>query len=218
MSEEKTIQLKVDEAVNKEEEEEVEQEEVEVEGNEEEEQKNENQEQNEGNENQGQNGGQNKIELKQEDDDEEEAADVEENNNNNNRIVLQDAKKNKDEYYLSNEIKVNVEWFIDDNENVDILFCTNTQQKLVLHWGVSNANSQGKWSHIDSLCYPPLSKDFDDFAIQTDFSYLEGDNTQQKIRIKFPKDDVSSLNFVFLERDSNRWHNNGNKDYHINLN
>ena len=162
------------------------------------------------------NGSQSEMVLEQEDDDEEEAVDVE--GNNNNRIVLPDAKKNKDEYYLSNEIKVNVEWFIDDNENVDILFCTNTQQKLVLHWGVSNANSQGKWSHIDSFCYPPLSKDFDDFAIQTDFSYLEGDNTQQKIRIKFPKDDVSSLNFVFLERDSNTWYNNGNKDYHINLN
>ena len=213
MSEEKTIQLKVDDK-KEEEEEEVEQEEAE--GNEEEERKNKNQGQNEGNENQGQNGGQNKIELRQEDDDEEEAVDVEENDNN--RIVLPDDKKNKAEYYLSNEIKVNVEWFIDDNENVDILFCTNTQQKLVLHWGVSNANSQGKWSHIDSECYPPSSKDFDDFAIQTDFSYLEGDNTQQKIRIKFPKDDVSSLNFVFLERDSNRWYNNGNNDYHINLN
>ena len=209
MSEEKKIQM----AVNKEEEEEVEQEEAE--GNEEEERKNENQEQNEGNENQGQNENPNKIASKQ-DDDEEEAVDVEVNNNN--RIVLQDAKKNKAEYYLSNEIKVNVEWFIDDNENVDILFCTNTQQKLVLHWGVSNANSQGKWSHIDSFCYPPSSKDFDDFAIQTDFSYLQGDNSQQKIHIKFPKDDVSSLNFVFLERDSNRWFNNGNKDYHINLN
>ena len=213
MSEEKTIQLKVDDK-KEEEEEEVEQEEAE--GNEEEERKNENQEPNEGNENQGQNGGQNKIELRQVDDDEEEAVDVEENDNN--RIVLPDAKKNKAEYYLSNEIKVNVEWFIDGNENVDILFCTNTQKKLVLHWGVSNANSQGKWSHIDSECYPPSSKDFDDFAIQTDFSYLEGDNTQQKIRIKFPKDDVSSLNFVFLERDSNRWYNNGNNDYHINLN
>ena len=205
MSEEKTIQLKVDEEAVKKEEEEEEVEQEEAEGNEEEERKNENQEKNEGNENQGQNV------------DEEEAVDVEENNNNN-RIVLQDAKKNKAEYYLSNEIKVNVEWVIDDNENVDILFCTNTQQKLVLHWGVSNANSQGKWSHIDSFCYPPSSKDFDDFAIQTDFSYLEGDNTQQKIRIKFPKDDVSSLNFVFLERDSNTWYNNGNKDYHINLN
>ena len=163
MSEEKTIQLKVDDK-KEEEEEEVEQEEAE--GNEEEERKNENQEPNEGNENQEQNKNQNKI-----DDDEEEAADYEENNNNN-RIVLPDAKKNKDEYYLSNEIKVNVEWFIDDNENVDILFCTNTQQKLVLHWGVSNANSQGKWSHIDSLNYPPSSRDFDDFAIQTDFQKI----------------------------------------------
>ena len=162
MSEEKTIQLKVDEeAVNKEEEEEVEQEEAE--GNEEEEKKNENQEPNEGNENKEQNKNQNKMVLKQEDDDEEEAVDVEENDNN--RIVLPDAKKNKAEYYLSNEIKVNVEWFIDGNENVDILFCTNTQKKLVLHWGVSNANSQGKWSHIDSECYPPSSKDFDDFAM-----------------------------------------------------
>jgi len=217
MQEEMPIQLKVDEEAVKKEEEEEEGEQEEAEGNEEEEQKDENQEQNEGNENQEQKENQNKIELKQEDDDEEEAADVEENNNNN-RIVLQDAKKNKDEYYLSNEIKVNVEWFIDDNENVDILFCTNTQKKLILHWGVSNANSQGKWSHIDSLCYPPSSKDFDDFAIQTDFSYLEGDNTQQKIRIKFPKDDASSFNFVFLEKDSNTWYNNGNKDYHINLN
>ena len=216
MSEEKKIELKVDEEAVKKEEEEEEVEQEEAEGNEEEEQKNKNQGQNEGNENQGQNGGQNKIELRHEDDDEEEAVDVEENDNN--RIVLPDDKKNKAEYYLSNEIKVNVEWFIDDNENVDILFCTNTQQKLVLHWGVSNANSQGKWSHIDSFCYPPSSKDFDDFAIQTDFSYLQGDNTQQKIHIKFPKDDVSSLNFVFLERDSNRWHNNGNNDYHINLN
>ena len=215
MQEEMPIQLKVDEeAVNKEEEEEVEQEEAE--GNEEEERKNEGRERNGGDEGREQNKNQNKIVLKQDDDDEEEAADDE--GNNNNRIVLPDAKKNKAEYYLSNEIKVNVEWFIDDNENVDILFCTNTQKKLILHWGVSNANSQGKWSHIDSECYPPLSKDFDDFAIQTDFSYLEGDNTQQKIRIKFPKDDVSSLNFVFLERDSNRWYNNENKDYHINLN
>ena len=199
--EENTIQLKVEEeeAKNEEEEEEIEQEEEQKDRNED----------------------QNKIELKKEDD-EEENAEVQENNDN--RIVLQEeenqqeVKKTKDEYFLSPELKVNVEWFIDDNENVDILFSTDSKQKLVLHWGVSNANSQGKWSHIDSLNYPPSSRDFDDFAIQTDFSYLEGDNTQQKIRIKFPKDDVSSLNFVFLERDSNRWHNNGNKDYHINLN
>ena len=199
--EENTIQLKVEEEeVKNEEEEEVEQEE---EGNEEEEQK-ENQEQKDRNENQ------NKIELKKEDDED--------------RIVLQEegnqqeVKKTKDEYFLSPELKVNVEWFIDDNENVDILFSTDSKQKLVLHWGVSNANSQGKWSHIDSLCYPPLSKDFDDYALETDFSYLDNDNIKQQIHIKSPKEDFNSLNFVFLEKDSNRWYNNGEKDYHIYLN
>ena len=210
--EENTIQLKVEEEeVKNEEEEEVEQEE---EGNEEEEQK-ENQEQKDRNEDQ------NKIELKKEDDEEE---DAEVQKNNDNRIVLQEegnqqeVKKTKDEYFLSPELKVNVEWFIDVNENVDILFSTDSKQKLVLHWGVSNANSQGKWSHIDSLCYPPLSKDFDDYALETDFSYLEDDNMKQKIHIKSPKEDFSSLNFVFLEKDSNRWYNNGEKDYHIYLN
>ena len=127
-------------------------------------------------------------------------------------------KKNKDEYYLSPEIKVNVEWFKDGNENVDILFCTNSNKKLVLHWGVSNANSQGNWSHIDSLCRPPLTEEFDNFALQTEFSYLENDNNAQKIHIKFPKDDYNSLNFVFLEKDANRWYNNGEKDYHIYFN
>ena len=190
--EENTIQLKVEE-------EEVEQEE---EGNEEEVQKDRNEDQNK-------NG-------------EEEDAEVQENIDN--RIVLQEegiqqeVKKTKDEYFLSPELKVNVEWFIDDNENVDILFSTDSKQKLVLHWGVSNANSQGKWSHIDSLCYPPLSKDFDDYALETDFSYLDNDNIKQQIHIKSPKEDFNSLNFVFLEKDSNRWYNNGEKDYHIYLN
>ena len=190
--EENTIQLKVEEEeVKNEEEEEVEQEE---EGNEEEEQKDRNEDQN-------------KIQE-----------------NSVNRIVLQEegnqqeVKKTKDEYFLSPELKVNVEWFIDDNENVDILFSTDSKQKLVLHWGVSNANSQGKWSHIDSLCYPPLSKDFDDYALETDFSYLDNDNIKQQIHIKSPKEDFNSLNFVFLEKDSNRWYNNGEKDYHIYLN
>ena len=207
--EENTIQLEVEEEKAKNEEEE-EEEEIEQE----EEQK-ENQEQKDRNEDQ------NKIELKKEDD-EEEDAEVQENNDN--RIVLQEegnqqeVKKAKDEYFLSPELKVNVEWFIDDNENVDILFSTDSKQKLVLHWGVSNANSQGKWSHIDSLCYPPLSKDFDDYALETDFSYLDNDNIKQQIHIKSPKEDLNSLNFVFLEKDSNRWYNNGEKDYHIYLN
>ena len=201
MSEENKIQLKVDEEIVKKEEEE-EQEQEEEEGNEEEEPKDEKKgnQAKEKNENEGEH----EIQLRQE-------IEVEGNNNN-------EEEKNKAEYYLSPEIKVNVEWFKDANENVDISFSTNSNKKLALHWGVSNANSQGNWSHIDSLCRPPLTEEFDNFALQTEFSYLENDNSAQKIHIKFPKDDYNSLNFVFLEKDANRWYNNGGKDYHIYLN
>ena len=159
MSEENKIQLKVEEEVVKKEEEE-EQEQEEEEGNEEEEPKDEKKgnQAKEKNENEGEH----EIQLRQE-------IEVEGNNNNEED---NDVKKNKAEYYLSPEIKVNVEWFKDANENVDISFSTNSNKKLALHWGVSNANSQGNWSHIDSLCRPPLTKEFDNFALQTEFSYL----------------------------------------------
>ena len=201
MSEENKIQLKVDEEIVKKEEEE-EQEQEEEEGNEEEEPKDE-KEENQA-EKKNENEGEHEIQLRQE-------IEVEGNNNN-------EKENDKAEYYLSPEIKVNVEWFKDGNENVDILFCTNSNKKLALHWGVSNANSQGNWSHIDSLCRPPLTEEFDNFALQTEFSYLENDNSAKKIHIKFPKDDFNSLNFVFLEKDANRWYNNGEKDYHIYFN
>ena len=155
--EENKIQLKVEEEVVKKEEEEEEQEQEEEEGNEEEDQKDE-KEENQAEE-KNENEGENEIQLRQE---------IEVEENNNNKIELQEeeneVKKNKDEYYLSPEIKVNVEWFKDGNENVDILFSTNSNKKLLLHWGVSNANSQGNWSHIDSLSYPPLTKEFDSFT------------------------------------------------------
>ena len=184
-------------------EEEEEEQEQEEEGNEEEDQKDEKDENQA--EKKNENEGEHEIQLRQE-------IEVEGNNNN------EEVKKNKAEYYLSPEIKVNVEWFKDGNENVDILFSTNSNKKLALHWGVSNANSQGNWSHIDSICRPPLTEEFDNFALQTEFSYLENDNSAQKIHIKFPKDDYNSLNFVFLEKDANRWYNNGEKDYHIYFN
>ena len=204
--EENKIQLKVEEEDVKKEEEEEEQEQEEEEGNEEEDQKDE-KEENQAEE-KNENEGEHEIQLRQE-------IEVEGNNNNEEE---NEVKKNKAEYYLSPEIKVNVEWFKDGNENVDILFCTNSNKKLALHWGVSNANSQGNWSHIDSLCRPPLTEEFDNFALQTEFSFLENDNSAQKIHIKFPKDDFNSLNFVFLEKDANRWYNNGEKDYHIYFN
>ena len=82
----------------------------------------------------------------------------------------------------------------------------------MLHWGVYINNQRDKWSHIDKSYYPPSTNEFDAFALETDFS------DEQKINIKFPKDNVDCLNFVFREKDTDIWYNNNKNDYHIELN
>ena len=117
---------------------------------------------------------------------------------------------------LSNDLKINVEWFIDDG-NVDILFETDSTKNLLLHWGVCRDNQQGKWSHIDKSHYPRSTTEFDAFALQTDFSNMQQGNSQ-RIHLKFPKENITGFNFVFKEKDSDRWYNNNNQDYHIQFN
>ena len=117
---------------------------------------------------------------------------------------------------LSNDLKINVEWFIDDG-NVDILFETDSTKNLLLHWGVCRDNQQGKWSHIDKSHYPRSTTEFDAFALQTDFSNMQQGNSQ-RIHLNFPKENITGFNFVFKEKDSDRWYNNNNQDYHIQFN
>ena len=117
---------------------------------------------------------------------------------------------------LSNDLKIDVEWFIDDG-NVDILFETDSTKNLLLHWGVCRDNQQGKWSHIDKSHYPRSTTEYDAFALQTDFSNMQQGNSQ-RIHLNFPKENITGFNFVFKEKDSDRWYNNNNQDYHIQFN
>jgi hypothetical protein len=117
---------------------------------------------------------------------------------------------------LSNDLKINVEWSIDDG-NVEILFETDSTKNLLLHWGVCRDNEQGKWSHIDKSHYPRSTTEFDAFALQTDFSNMQQGNSQ-RIHLNFPKENITGFNFVFKEKDSDRWYNNNNQDYHIQFN
>lgn len=154
---------------------------------------------------------QNQIILKKDDNEEEE--EVEENGGNPIReIRLNDEKANNLELDLSPEIKIKVGWELNDNNQVDVDFKNDSKKNLVLHWGVYINNQRDKWSHIDKSYYPPSTHEFDAFALETDFS------DEQKINIKFPKDNVDCLNFVFKEKDANIWYNNNNNDYHIELN
>lgn len=199
-----------------------EEEEVEKEGEEEEEEEreqNEEQEQNDqqqNNQNQNEEEGEKQIVLQK--DDEEEEQEVEDNHVLQIKKEGDDNKKGDFELFITNDLKVKVEWSIDENNEVDVEFNTDSKKNLVLHWGVFRDNQKDKWSHIDKENFPPLTHEFDPFALDTDFSYLDQDNQEQKIRINFPKDNIDEFNFVFKEKDSDVWYNNNKNDYHINLN
>ena len=203
--------LKVEEiTVQKDEEEQEEEEEEEKEQNEEEEQNDEKEPENKNDKNKDE-GEKEIIIQKEEKGEEEEEEEVEENE------VGNDPKKSKIELMLPNQMKINAEWFTDENDDINLEFKTPSKQKLVLHWGVSLADNQDKWNHIDKINYPPLTNEFDAFALQTEFSNLEDGDLEQKIQIKFPRNNIIRINFVFFEKEANRWYNNDNKDYHINF-
>ena len=120
-----------------------------------------------------------------------------------------DENKQSFDIDLEPELKVTVEWYITGNNYVDILFKTMSKQKLWLHWGVSQGNDGKNWSRIENSYYPALTYEFQETSLQTEFSYLEQDDLEQKIHIRFPKTHVHSFNFVFLEKKKNKWYNNG---------
>ena len=165
---------------------------------------------------------QNQNPNNQENNDEEEGEDE---GRNEIRIVKEkDDDRNDDENKqsfdidLEPELKVTVEWYITGNNDVDILFKTMSKQKLWLHWGVSQGNDGKNWSRIDRSYYPALTNEFQETSLQTEFSYLEQNDLEQKIHIRFPKTHVHSFNFVFLEKEKNKWYNNNEQDYHLQIN
>lgn len=130
----------------------------------------------------------------------------------------EDENKQSFDIDLEPELKVTVEWYITGNNYVDILFKTISKQKLWLHWGVSQGNDGKNWSRIEKSYYPALTYEFQETSLQTEFSYLEQNDLEQKIHIRFPKTHVHSFNFVFLEKEKNKWYNNNEQDYHLQIN
>ena len=202
--EQKPVELKVEEVGVLQEKEQPEEEEEEIEQNEEE-------EQNEPNQN-------NKNEEQQENDNNDEEEGEEEGPQEIRLVDGDDENKQTAEHQLDNELKVNVEWYITGNNDVDIVFKTLSKRKLWLHWGVSQGNDGNNWSRIDKCKYPALTNEFNDFALQTEFSFLNEDDLEQKVHIRFPKGHVHTFNYVFLEKEQDRWYNNNKQDYHLNIN
>ena len=201
--------LKVEEVVIQKDEPEQEEEEVE-------EEKEQNEEQEQGQKDKQDQREQNDQENEVKDEDDNQNHEEEEENGGNPRRQIRlggnDEKANNLVLDLSPEIKIKVGWELNDNNQFDVDFKTDSKKNLVLHWGVYINNQRDKWSHIDKSYYPPSTHEYDAFALETDFS------DEQKINITFPKDNVDCLNFVFKEKDADIWYNNGKNDYHIELN
>ena len=153
------------------------------------------------------------LQEKEQNEEEEEEEEGEEEGQMEIRLVKQSF-----DIDLEPELKVNVEWYITGNNDVDILFKTMSKKKLWLHWGVSQGNDGKNWSRIDRSFYPALTNEFQETSLQTEFSYLEQDDLEQKIHIRFPKTHVHSFNFVFVEKEIDKWYNNNKQDYHLQIN
>ena len=135
-------------------------------------------------------------------------------------IKEQEDNKNKEnkqslDIDLEPDLKVKVEWYITTNNDVNIVFKTLTKKKLWLFWYLSQY--YGKNFRIDRAFYPALTNEFLKDFLETEFSYLEDDDLEQKIKISFPKNHANTFNFVFIRKDINKWYNNNSLDYHLQI-
>ena len=137
-------------------------------------------------------------------------------------------------YEIGDGIKIKVQWkYLHDktyipsaseedpekHEKVDLIFSTNYQDRLILHWGVFRAFHETEWLHPLKECYPDYSKEFDNKAIQTEFIEDESED-EPSIRIMLPRGKgfenvLGGINFVIYDPEKNKWFNNYRKDFQI---
>jgi hypothetical protein len=147
----------------------------------------------------------------------------EDNENENNNEEPQEIEKKLIEEKECNDIinKLNlgnsqvVILYSKDKDDYNIIFKQkSSSEKLILHWGIYNNCPITEWHHPNKENYPLKTKEFDSFALQTEF-IDEGE--ESKIEFKLPKKDAQGMgiSFVFYDPINNIWYNNDNKDYQV---
>jgi hypothetical protein len=121
------------------------------------------------------------------------------------------------------------ERLVNNSFKVDIITeFANTQEELILHWGISKRNA-GEWNSPDDRYLPDDTLRFrDGKACQTKFlrdhSTTSGGakaiGNLRSVHINFwwkeaMEPAVKSMSFVLMEQGKNLWHNNGGRDYII---
>ena len=97
---------------------------------------------------------------------------------------------------------------------LEVVFRLKAGGNFILHWGVAR-HRPGQWqAPLDSL-WPAQTQPMGKQAVQTAFSSANG---ERQIAIHFKDAEAPAfLVFVLFNPDSNRWDNNGGKDYWVTL-
>ena len=148
--------------------------------------------------------------IRDDDDDEEN----DDNRNNEIRIIRADENeenKTKEKYNLDG-FEVEAIWS-QDKDNINILFKKSIPSgRLILHWGIYKNYPINEWHHPNKENYPKATKEFDGYALETEF-IEEGE--ESKIELNLRKNDFKGLSFVFYNPNQDVWYNNCQKDFQI---
>ncbi|MFO1487804.1 MAG: PEP/pyruvate-binding domain-containing protein [Verrucomicrobiota bacterium] len=97
---------------------------------------------------------------------------------------------------------------------VELTFRLKAEGSYVLHWGVTPRRSAG-WQQPAADCWPPQTRAFNSQAVQTTFT--RNGNGEQQIALRFPAEPPPFLSFVLFNPTTNRWENNGGKNFFVQL-
>ena len=127
------------------------------------------------------------------------------------KIENADAKKSTQEYNF-NGTQILATYY-EDKDNMNIVFKkSSSSPNLILHWGLIKEYPANEWHHPNKENYPRYTKEFDEFALQTEF---DGDGKESTIELELPKNDDKGISFVFYNPDNQEWYNNNWRDFQI---
>ena len=130
---------------------------------------------------------------------------------NQEKEVKEKKNENTEKYNLKGT-EVSANW-IGDEENIHIAFKKNTiSSRLILHLGLYKNYPIDKWFHPSRESYPRETKEFDDFALDTEFV---DDGKESAIKLSLPKNAGQGISFVFYDPVDNTWYNNNLNDFQI---
>ena len=125
------------------------------------------------------------------------------------------------------DVKINTQYFNlkgievfaiyrEGKDNINIFFQKSCfSPELILHWGLFKEYPINGWHRPSKENYPKNTKEFDAFALQTEFEFDYDDREHSAIELELPKNDTKGISFVLYNPNMNEWYNNNWRDFQI---